>query len=128
MAYKDIEASRAAIRKHYAANRQYYKDRNARRRLEIRTLINKQKDTACKDCHIKYPPYVMHFDHLDDKLTDVAKIVTRGWGLKRIMQEIAKCEVVCANCHAERTHKRRVISSTDRVLVFETKDVSSILT
>ena len=29
--------------------------------------------------------------------------------LARLMAEIAKCEVVCANCHAERTHKRRVL-------------------
>lgn len=66
------------------------------------------KDGPCMDCGIKYPPYVMHFDHRPDeeKLFGLAKMATRG--LDKIKAEIAKCDLVCANCHAERTHRRTV--------------------
>lgn len=30
-----------------------------------------------------------------------------GYSIKRISEEIKKCEIVCANCHAIRTHERR---------------------
>jgi len=49
----------------------------------------------------------MQFDHLSDKEFVLAK--ARLFSKKKILEEIHKCEVVCANCHAERTHKRRQI-------------------
>ena len=50
----------------------------------------------------------MDFDHLEgeEKVLNVAAMVGRGWALQRILDEIAKCEVVCSNCHRERTYKR----------------------
>jgi hypothetical protein len=49
---------------------------------------------------------VLEFDHLRDKLFDVARSLPyRGW--QSILDEIAKCEVVCANCHRRRTARRR---------------------
>jgi L-lysine 2,3-aminomutase len=49
----------------------------------------------------------MDFDHLDDseKLDDVSRL-TR-FTKKKLLTEIAKCDVVCSNCHRERTHQRR---------------------
>jgi hypothetical protein len=56
------------------------------------------------DCKKKYPPYVMDFDHRDR--SEKAFEVGRGLyvSIKRLLIEIAKCDVVCANCHRERTH------------------------
>ena len=65
--------------------------------------IRQQKDKPCTDCGIKYPYYVMQFDHLRDKKHAISQMYSRV-GLPAIKKEIAKCEVVCANCHAERTH------------------------
>jgi hypothetical protein len=50
----------------------------------------------------------MAFDHLpgSSKRLEIANLVRRGSiGVAR--SEIAKCEVVCANCHAVRTFLRR---------------------
>jgi hypothetical protein len=55
---------------------------------------------------VQYPYYVMQFDHLGDKEFTIGLSVRRSVGYKRLMSEIAKCEVVCANCHAERTFQR----------------------
>jgi hypothetical protein len=46
---------------------------------------------------------VLDFDHLADKTHDICEMVLRGWPLARLRDEIAQCEVVCANCHRRRT-------------------------
>lgn len=69
-----------------------------------KALINAAKDVPCADCGIKYPPYVMQFDHLHDKEFQIGN--SFQYALERVVTEIAKCEVVCANCHSERTHQR----------------------
>lgn len=66
------------------------------------------KDSPCIDCHIKYPHYVMQFDHRNPKakFRAVATMMRHTVSWKRIEAEIAKCDLVCANCHAARTWKR----------------------
>jgi hypothetical protein len=65
--------------------------------------------TPCKDCGCLYPPYVMDFDHLfaETKLFSVSQMANRGFSYEKIFEEIAKCELVCSNCHRERTHQRK---------------------
>jgi len=48
---------------------------------------------------------VLEFDHLGDKLADVSALV-RASSLAKIQAEVAKCDVVCANCHRIRTRTR----------------------
>lgn len=49
----------------------------------------------------------MQFDHVrGQKKTNVAMMVKTGRPISTIAAEIAKCEVVCANCHAIRTFER----------------------
>ena len=103
-----------------ARGREYYrKNRNRQLPLALarrhkayqlkRVFINKVKDRPCADCGIKYPYYVMDFDHKSnkDKIAEVAYMSTRNWSLEKIKKEIQKCEVVCANCHRIRTFKKR---------------------
>ena len=59
------------------------------------------------DCGIKYPPYVMDFDHLGDKEFVISKGVSMHSPIK-LLKEIAKCDVVCSNCHRLRTYNRRI--------------------
>lgn len=80
--------------------------RDARRKLVRDEIRNLKEATPCTDCGNKYPYYVMQFDHLRDKEINIADMIKRDWAKARIEAELAKCEMVCANCHAERTHKR----------------------
>jgi hypothetical protein len=75
----------------------------------IRYIIE-QKSKPCIDCHMSYPYYIMQFDHIpgSHKKFNVSQAVTSKKSLDQIKEEIAKCELVCANCHAFRTHKRSV--------------------
>lgn len=70
-----------------------------------RALISEYKSVPCADCGVEYPPYVMQFDHLRDKLYEIAD--NYRMALDKLLIEIEKCDVVCANCHAERTERRR---------------------
>lgn len=49
----------------------------------------------------------MDFDHLDrkQKMANVAYLVKHGCSAK-LLEEIKKCDVICANCHRIRTHER----------------------
>jgi hypothetical protein len=50
---------------------------------------------------------VLQFDHVRGKKTNaVSKLVSMGYGLDTIKEEINKCEVRCANCHTRRTYKQ----------------------
>jgi hypothetical protein len=99
-------------------NRAWYQKNKAKHKTDVRrnaerykarfdSLVRLYKSTGCADCGEVYPPYVMDFDHLEDteKVSNVASMA--GWSLEKVEAEIAKCEVVCANCHRVRTHDRR---------------------
>lgn len=68
------------------------------------TVKNKLKDKPCADCNRKFNPWQMHFDHLPQYKKEFQLSDLRSE--KRLIIEAAKCDVVCANCHANRTYKR----------------------
>lgn len=108
--YKDPNDPRAleARRKHYYKNKdQYQSNRQAKKEL-LQGLLREVKATPCTDCGVQYPYYVMQLDHLPsfEKIYEPAQLVNCG-SVKKFWEEVEKCEVVCANCHAERTHVRR---------------------
>ena len=79
-----------------------------RRTAQIRRLIKESKDLPCSDCGIRYPSYVMDFDHVRGvKIMGIANTPSQRYSIDKILQEIAKCDVVCANCHRIRTHERQ---------------------
>jgi hypothetical protein len=97
-------------KEHYAANRERYiqqaRIQKRQLRLERTTYLLGYFDAhACVDCG-QQDPIVLEFDHLRDKSFSIGAALTcRGW--QSILDEIEKCEVVCANCHRRRTARRR---------------------
>lgn len=96
---------RAYTRKHYQDNKQYYVDKARRNNDKVRDLVQKMKEVPCKDCGKSYPYYAMDFDHLSDKKFNISEVMHRK-GLSTLLEEIAKCDVICAICHRTRTHLR----------------------
>ena len=108
MPYKD-----RAVRKEYM--RQYEQRRKFRSALErgkpqwrkrriewMRSL----KSVPCMDCGGVFPPVCMDFDHVRGvKRYNISWAKERS--LSELLEEIAKCEIVCSNCHRIRTHERR---------------------
>lgn len=83
------------------------------KRRKHREITDQIKSVPCKDCNQSFPPYVMDFDHINPKEKEFTICEQLGrYATKRILREIEKCEVVCANCHRIRTHNRRVHGPT----------------
>ena len=101
---------RAAYKQeHYAANRQKYIDAAAKRRRKvvrerIEVLLAYLREHPCVDCG-EADPIVLEFDHLRDKKFSISRI-WRDHKWQSVVDEMAKCEVVCANCHRRRTARR----------------------
>jgi hypothetical protein len=110
MPFKDKVKQRESARKHYARNSEAIQKRTVKNnrliRLRNKAYIDGVKGTnPCADCGVSYPPYVMQFDHIvDGKRGNVADMARSGFSIENIQLEIDKCELVCSNCHAERTH------------------------
>lgn len=67
-----------------------------------------KSSTPCMDCKISYPYYVMDFDHVRGRKQKNVMELIPTLSKKKIDEEIAKCEIVCSNCHRVRTHQRKV--------------------
>jgi hypothetical protein len=112
---KDIDTPEGRIKaredskRHYRKHKSQYLARNRVKRGEISDFLRKYKEFhGCKDCKGKFPYYVLDFDHLDPskKKFEPSKL-SRNGSWDKMVEEIEKCDVVCANCHRERTHQRR---------------------
>ena len=77
------------------------RDRARRNREFIAALKRK----PCTDCGNTFPTECMDFDHVNgDKRFLISQMAY--WGRETILKEIAKCELVCSNCHRIRTKRR----------------------
>lgn len=66
------------------------------------------KAGPCMDCNGIFPPEAMEFDHRPGVVKCYNPSSMRGMSSARIEKELAKCDLVCANCHNIRTRKRRI--------------------
>jgi hypothetical protein len=96
-------------REHYLANKQRYIASARQRKVALveermQYLVAYFLEHPCIDCG-ESDPIVLEFDHLRDKKFGISDgLQSRRW--QDVLDEIAKCEVVCANCHRRRTAKR----------------------
>jgi len=111
MPYKDREKA-AAYRKEYQRGwYQQHKDRILERRLEkrkkrdldIRDWFKTYKsELYCAECGENHPA-CLQFHHRDkkEKSFTISNAVVRGTSIKKLIEEMKKCDVLCVNCHAK---------------------------
>jgi hypothetical protein len=94
---------------HYNKYRQEYRNRAKIRReklkLEFRmNMLEYLSDKYCKDCG-ESDNRVLELDHIDpeQKLFSISQAVRLGYGWSDVIDEIKKCQILCANCHKCRT-------------------------
>lgn len=95
------ECNKDRLKKHYNNNLQYYKDRKRRYRNERRRWFEELKSTLqCNRCDERHI-VCLEFHHIDPtaKEYNVGSMVNSIKPIQRIEDEIAKCEVLCSNCH-----------------------------
>ena len=105
---KDCRAERYKEYSKTEVEKERLRKRTVEKREAAQQFVRGEKSRPCADCGVSYPYYVMQFDHLGGKDWNIGRLVSIGATSAKIALEIAKCELVCANCHAERTHQRRL--------------------
>ena len=88
------------------------KDKTKERTKRARTKLSHRfrdikEERGCKDCGKEYPHWILDFDHLPQhkKRGSPLHIASR-YGLEAGLEELKKCDVVCSNCHRQRTWER----------------------
>jgi hypothetical protein len=93
---------------YYRRNRALLNQNRLRRQRQYRARNRKRltgylASHPCRDCG-EADTRVLEFDHVTgNKGGNVSNLVREGWAWQRIVSEIAKCEVRCANCHRRKT-------------------------
>ena len=87
-----------------AARKEAVQKTCAKKKAAYRILVDALKVGPCLDCGQSFPPECMDFDHVrGEKLFGIGQMGQRQQHF--ILAEIAKCDLVCANCHRIRTRK-----------------------
>lgn len=95
-------------REWYLKNKDRRRELNARYQKKLQEFYIKARSKPCADCKIQYHWVVMEFDHIsNDKYMNVSLMKKNGYPIRRLKEEIAKCEIVCSNCHQIRTYVRQ---------------------
>jgi len=78
-------------------NLQHSKKRYIERRKWLENVKKNLKCSICKEDH----PAVIVFHHRNpkQKKTRISRMISGGYSLKTILEEIAKCDALCMNCH-----------------------------
>lgn len=99
-----------------AYDRWYYQTRGrdarlARERKRVKAsrawMASLKNGLPCADCGQTFPSFVMHWDHLPgfEKVGSISEMVENR-PRTLVLDELKKCELVCANCHVLRTIDR----------------------
>jgi hypothetical protein len=86
---------------HYR-NRERNRERTLDRRTRHRAWVHdrKQAGEGCVECG-ETDPECLDYHHRDgtEKEMTISEMVTYGYSKTKIRAEMAKCEILCANCH-----------------------------
>ena len=106
---QNYERYSAHAKARYRENSEPAKERVRASRAERKRIIDEAKSRLCADCKNTFPVVCMDFDHRPgvEKVACVGQLNAWGAPIEIILEEIAKCDVVCSNCHRIRTEQRR---------------------
>jgi hypothetical protein len=113
MPLRDYEAHKTYVRERYHKfdkdsefrNKKKQRD-DARRAERMAMLVALKLASGCVDCGYRANADALQFDHVRGTKTNTVTSLA-GVKMERLMEEIGKCEVRCANCHAIVTAERR---------------------
>ena len=108
MPFKDASKRKSYQKRYhegwYAENGDHRKQQVKNRRRKLKQRFADYKQTLeCHKCGLsgKDNQWALEHHHLDpnEKVTSIAHLVTSGYSWDTVMEEVAKCIVICANCH-----------------------------
>jgi len=107
MPFKDKEYRLIYRRKWYSQNKESEKAHVRRRKLEIKKWFKDYKRnlkcSRCSENHLATLEF--HHKSQSQKEKSIGIMVNDGVSINKILAEIKKCQVLCANCHRKVHHK-----------------------
>src|ERR1019366_4929124 len=85
------------------------KENRSIRAENVKWLRDLKSNIPCIDCNKIFDPICMDFDHIPgrgEKIRNVSAMACHNYPKQEILNEIAKCDLVCVLCHNIRTRKR----------------------
>jgi hypothetical protein len=119
---KWADANRDTLNENVRAyrKRRYEKDGRWRdegpKAVAMKSWMEALKSAPCLDCNTSFPTCCMDYDHRDatDKAHNIGSMFAHHYSRELIEIEIAKCDLVCSNCHRVRTRDRRIGSGNSQ--------------
>lgn len=111
--YENRRKSKATEGLEWAGHDSYCKLCRSVQRGERREQLKRQAvdylGGCCVDCGLVDIPDVYDFHHLDPMVKEerIALIIQRSWA--RVVEELKKCVLLCANCHRKRHAKDNTV-------------------
>lgn len=99
-------------KRHYRDNRlDYLQSSSDQKRRNKQWFADLKKTLSCEHCGEDHPA-VLQFHHMDpaQKDVEVSVMIANGSSIRRVQDEIAKCIVLCANCHFKVHYNLRQIA------------------
>jgi hypothetical protein len=111
MPYKNKIKQKEAQRQHYLVNKERYKESSKRNRNDRDVwFANIKSQQECGHCGMQdYRCLDFHHRDVNSKEFGITYAVKAGYAEDRIIKEIAKCDVLCANCHTKEHHNEKQI-------------------
>tara|TARA_Y100000034_G_C6804387_1_gene361050 strand:+ start:99 stop:461 length:363 start_codon:yes stop_codon:yes gene_type:complete len=97
----DVDKNREYQRRWYQKNKELQIERNNANKQRKLDWYREYKETLqCQQCGENHPATLdFHHRSSEDKDNQVCELVLNNCGMERILAEIEKCDVLCANCH-----------------------------
>jgi hypothetical protein len=91
----------------YAADLEWANPKLLAKYVEFRSWVDAYKvEHGCVDCGYNAHPAALEFDHLEGSYKDGRVGSMYSWSPIRVLEELAKCELRCSNCHRIKTFER----------------------
>lgn len=113
MSYLDKAQQKQAQRESYLRNKERVRQRTNARKRELQAWFQEyKKDLKCSRCPENHPGCLdFHHRNPDEKEFEVCFMPSRGKSKEQTLIEIAKCDVLCANCHRKHHYDEKRRSS-----------------
>jgi len=114
MPFKDPDKRREYQRNYH---KKWYQSNADKRRAQVRLRRKQVREKLqmikaqgqCVECGLSgdIATWALDYHHINhkDKLASISFLVGNGYSWKKIEKEIAKCELICSNCHRIRHYK-----------------------
>ena len=95
------ERRREARRKWYHNNKEKSCEKIKQQKKEIKEWFSNYKgNLKCELCGENHPATIQfHHTNPKEKELEISIAIHNGWSINKVLEEINKCQILCANCH-----------------------------